>query len=383
MKTKEKYYSLQRILEKNARYNVIFGERSNGKSYSVHEVIIENYFKTRKQGAIIRRWEEDFRGKRGQETFAGIANSFDGKKISQMTKGEWTGIKYYSSKWFLTKTIRNQRGEDKLIVDDTPFCYAFALTGIEHDKSSSYNNVTTILFDEFITRQTYLPDEFIAFQNCLSTIIRDRDDVIIFMLGNTVNKYCPYFAEMGLSNVPNMKQGDIDVYQYGDTDMTVAVEYTQSSEKRGHKKKSDDLYFAFDNPKLKMIKEGAWEIAIYPHLPFKYKRTDVKMVYFISFNNVVLQCEIIKLPETEEHKKCMFTYIHLKTTTLTFSNKDIVFQEGYSPYNLIRRRITKPQDARGKFIWSFFVRDNVYYQNNEIGEVVRNYIEWSKTDKIT
>lgn len=383
MKTKEKYYSLQRILEKKARYNVIFGERSNGKSYSVHEVIIENYYATGKQGAIIRRWEEDFRGKRGQETFAGIANSFDGKKISQMTKGEWTGIKYYSSKWFLTKTIRNQKGEDKIIVDDKPFCYAFALTGIEHDKSSSYNNVTTVLFDEFITRQTYLPDEFIAFQNCLSTIIRDRDDVTIFMLGNTVNKYCPYFAEMGLSNVPNMKQGDIDVYQYGDTNMTVAVEYTQSSEKRGHKKKSDDLYFAFDNPKLKMIKEGAWEIAIYPHLPFKYKRTDVKMVYFISFNNVVLQCEIIKLPETEEHKKCMFTYIHLKTTTLTFSNKDIVFQEGYSPYNLIRRRITKPQDIRGRFIWSFFVRDNVYYQNNEIGEVVRNYIEWSKTDKIT
>ena len=29
------YYSLQKILKKNAVYNVIFGERSNGKTYSV------------------------------------------------------------------------------------------------------------------------------------------------------------------------------------------------------------------------------------------------------------------------------------------------------------------------------------------------------------
>ena len=31
----QKYYSLDRILSKNACYNIIFGERSNGKTYSV------------------------------------------------------------------------------------------------------------------------------------------------------------------------------------------------------------------------------------------------------------------------------------------------------------------------------------------------------------
>ena len=37
------------------------------------------------------------------------------------------------------------------------------------------------------------------FMNVLSTIIRDRENIKIFMLGNTVNKYCPYFDEMGLT----------------------------------------------------------------------------------------------------------------------------------------------------------------------------------------
>ena len=62
-------------------------------------------------------------------------------------------------------------------------------------------NNPNILFDEFITRSMYLPDEFVIFTNVLSTIIRDRNNVKIFMCGNTVNKYCPYYKEMGLNNV--------------------------------------------------------------------------------------------------------------------------------------------------------------------------------------
>ena len=59
----------------------------------------------------------------------------------------------------------------------------------------------TILFDEFITKGMYLTDEFMAFMNTLSTIIRQRDNVKIFMCGNTVNKFNPYFEEMGLNDM--------------------------------------------------------------------------------------------------------------------------------------------------------------------------------------
>ena len=63
------------------------------------------------------------------------------------------------------------------------------------------------------------------FANVLSTIIRHRNDVKIFMLANTVNKYCPYFKEMGLKHITEMKQGSIDIYTYGSSDLRVAVEY--------------------------------------------------------------------------------------------------------------------------------------------------------------
>ena len=52
---KKTYYSLRRILEYNATYNIIIGKRSNGKTYAALYEILENYIKTegREQGAII------------------------------------------------------------------------------------------------------------------------------------------------------------------------------------------------------------------------------------------------------------------------------------------------------------------------------------------
>ncbi|MGC5276152.1 hypothetical protein ACPXAM_23725, partial [Escherichia coli] len=88
-----------------------------------------------------------------------------------------------------------------------------------------------------------------------------------YMLGNTVNKYCPYFAEMGLEHIPKMTQGTIDVYAYGNSDLTVAVEYCKSPDSKV--KEASHKYFAFNNPKLEMITGGAWELNIYPHLPYK------------------------------------------------------------------------------------------------------------------
>jgi Podovirus DNA encapsidation protein (Gp16). len=40
---KKKFYNLGRILSYKADYNVIFGKRSNGKTFSVKEVILFGY----------------------------------------------------------------------------------------------------------------------------------------------------------------------------------------------------------------------------------------------------------------------------------------------------------------------------------------------------
>lgn len=380
MSNKNKHFTLNNILKKYADYNLIIGERSNGKTFSVkhlglfgfHEdgIDINGYLDDESQLGIIRRWEEDFKGKNGQTLFDDIIyNDELGNILEKKSKGKRNSIFYYSSRWYLQKIDEDGNVEKR---DEKPFAYAFALTSDEHYKSTSYPNIKTILFDEFLSRKFYLPDEFINFTSILSTIIRLRDDVRIFMCGNTINKYCPYFNEMGLRNVKTQKKGSIDLYTYGESGLSVAVEYSDFP----GKKKQSNKYFAFDNPKLKMITNGTWEIDIYPHLPMKYYDSDIKYMYFILFDGEMLQCEIIK------KNKTMFTYIHRKTTPIKEDNRYLVYQQGYDARKNYSRKISKPVDNIQKKIYSFYVKEKVFFQDNEVGELVNNYLNWCKTENL-
>ena len=355
-----KYWSIKPILEKNCRYNIVIGERSNGKTFATLKYGLDNWIKKGEQFAIIRRWADDFKGKRGATMFDALVNNH---VVTELTNGEYNGIYYYSGRWYLTKIDE----DGKSIKQDTPFAYAFAISSQEHDKSTSYPNVKTIIFDEFITRGMYLPDEFVLFMNVLSTIIRERDDVKIFMLGNTINQYSIYFNEMGIYKIKDMKAGTIDVYSYGTSNLKVAIEYCGTSKTQ---KKKSDVYFAFNNPKLNMITQGGWEIDVYPHLPIKYVKKNILFTYFILFDGYKLQCEIVNV------ENCLFTYIHKKTTPLKDEDNDLIFTTDYSAKPNYRRKISKPIDNAGKKIYEFFLKEKVFYQDNQIGEIVRNYLNW-------
>lgn len=366
MAKKFKYYSLDKILSANAEYNIIYGERSNGKTTAVLKYALEHFINTNfnKQLSVIRRWEEDFKGNNGKVLFNGVVSL---GWVDEYTDGVYNNIIYKNRAWYLAKT---ENGETDYVLEK-PFAIGFAISSEEHYKSTSYPDIDNILFDEFITRSYYLPDEFVKFQNLLSTIIRLRDNVKIFMCGNTINRYCPYFNEMGLTNIKNQSIGSIDVYTYGESGLKVAVEYADGDKKQ----KKSNKYFAFNNPKLQMITSGGWEIDIYPHLPHKYKPKDIKLVYFIDFDGDVLQCEIIRSNEF----KTLFTFIHRKTTPINATAKNIVFSTETKCGNNYRRNIIKPYDSIGKLIYEFYQQDNVYYQSNEIGEIVNNYIKWCES----
>lgn len=361
-----KFYSLNDILSKHCDYNVIFGERSNGKTYATLEYGLRNFVKTGEQMAYIRRWREDLRGKRAESLFANHVNN---GLIEKLTEGKFNEVFYLSGKWFLSYFDAES---GKRVPDVTPFCYGFCLSEQEHEKSSSYPNVTTIVFDEFLTRRYYLPDEFMLFMNLLSTIIRQRDNVKVFMLGNTVNKYCPYFSEMGLKQVPVMEQGTIDIYRFGEGGATVAVEYTANAVKH----KASNKYFCFDNQNLQMITGGKWELAVYPHLPCKYKPQDVLFVYYIVFGDVILQANIVQVDDRN------FTYIHAKTTPIKDPDNSLIYSLDMNGKPNYKRRLISTSSDIERSIARYYATDSVFYQSNEIGEIVRNYIMVSSKNNI-
>lgn len=358
------YYSLDDILSRKAQYNVIIGERSNGKTYAVLKHGLENYVKTGKQLAIVRRYVEDIRGKRGSQFFEALNSN---NVVSDLTKGRYTFVKHVNRKFYLAYYDEDL---NKDILDNRPCAFSFALNEMEHDKSTSYPDVTTIMFDEFLTRDRYLRDEFTVFMNVVSTIVRLRDDVTIFMLANTVNKYSPYFEEMGLRHINQMKQGTIDLYKYGKSKLKVAVEYCVSL----NKSKPSNIYFAFDNPKLQMITGGVWEMSLYPHCPVKYRPDQVILMYFIKFDGNILQCEIVDTG-TEN-----FTFIHRKTTPIYDEDNDIIYSMEYDPRPNHVRRLSRPATKWQRKIAEYYATEKVFYQDNEVGEIVRNFVIQTSAD---
>ena len=366
---KEKFYTLKNILEFDADYNMIYGERSNGKTTAVLRHGLEDYVKSGyvNQLGIIRRWEEDFKGKNGKQVFEGIVNL---GWVEELTNGEYNSIYYYSQRWFLCEY--DEKG-DRTKLQENPFALGFAITSEEHYKSTAYPNVKTILFDEFITRNYYLPDEFVKYQNLLSTIIRLRTDVKIFMCGNTINKFCPYFNEMGLTGIKKQKRGTIDIYTYGESELRVAVEYSDFPSK----KKASNKYFAFNNPKLEMITHGGWEIDIYPHLPHKYAPKDVLYKFYVVFDGEVLQGNIIGVGDVT------FLFFHRKTTPIQEDNTNLVYQFKVDYRRNYRINILKPYTKVDKYIADLLNRKKAFYQDNEVGEIINNYLKECRVSALT
>ncbi len=362
-----KFYDLGDILKIDAQYNVIFGQRSNGKTYAVLKYILKQYHDHGKQGALCRRYLEDIRKNKLETIFSAIVKNHEITRMFK-DKGGWTGIKYTNRKFYLMKTEKGKE-DDKEVIDQNPFMYVFAVSMEENYKENSYPDITTIFFDEFLSRTGYLNDEFVLFMNLVSTIKRLRTDVKIFLVGNTINPYCPYFAEMGLKHAYKIPIGKIEVYTYGESSLKVAVQRAENVVKIDSKKDIDP-YFAFDNPSLKMVTHGDWELSLYPHCPFKYLPKEIIFTYFIIFDDFIYQCEVI------HHGKDWITFVHRKTSPIKNDDTDLVFQKEVSYRNNYRTRLTRPVDMLGKNILSFFRNEKVFYQDNEVGEAIRNYLMW-------
>ena len=356
---------------------MIIGEKSNGKTYACKEYIIKNYFETGGKGAYIRRTDEDFKRGRGDRIFVDMVKNKDGiSLVEKYSGGKFNYIKFSVNGWYFgNKYITiDKKGEyvEKIDLQKEPFCYAFSVNNAEHTNGQSFLDVTTIFFDEFATKGRYLSDEFEMYNILLSNIIRNRDNVKIFMCANTVDKHCLYFREMGLYNILKMEQGKIDVYNFNTGDgrvLSVAVEYCDTSLKQS---KKSDLYFAFDNPTLKMIKKGDWDLNIYPHLKGRFNFDNVYFQFLVKFHDNFLLGNIYNYNDD-------VVLFFQPTSHPIITDETIVFRDD----DLIRkndRRFLR-NGGNGKIyriIENCLKYDKVFFANNETGDILRKFLQTVK-----
>lgn len=392
-----KYYELDNILAKNAHYNFVIGERSNGKTTAVLRHIVKDYYETGRRGAIIRQMEEDIKGHKGASLFAGMISA---GMIDELTDGEFQGVKFHNRAYYLGR--QNEMGE--WIYEKEPFAHIFAVSQAIHYKSNSYPNVGTIMFDEFMRQDhVYLVDEVVQFLNLVSTIVREKNDAIIFLIANTVSWNSPYFKKFGLKNVSQMKPGTIATVEYKrkrptgkELVMTVAIEYCENTASYGGK--ASDVYFLIDDERVNMITDGSFAIPSYPPCPHHFTAENVKLTCWVISDETILRCRLLKVDRE------VFFFVDTidrfmrqpgetvgsmqpdweRFNILLDKRRDLVYSMEFSSDPSHYTNPAMPYaDRRTRWFPDALRANRVFFESNEAGEELMYYLTQAQKHSIT
>ena len=368
-----KFFDVRTVIEKasDAQIYMFIGERSNGKTYSALSYALDNYVKDGGRFAYVRRLSESIKQKYMRELFNG--NIASGDLNAHFKQLGFDGITFYSGCFF--PSVRNEKGKPERIPE--PCGYTFSINTWETSKGASFPDVTTIIFDEFLTRQYYLPNEPALFENLVSSIVRQRDNVKIIMLANTVSWTAPYFTEWGLNHVREMEQGTYDEYKTGDGRRKIIVCYTEHVGA-----KASDVFFNYDNPRSRMITSGVWETAMYPKIPDNLEGWERgEPCYMQSIDGWSAKLFPAQTPDGME---VLLIYdngreiMHTEPPYIDNRYKDrIVYTDFFYPCANCRMALTKHNDDYSKFIAKCLKQGRVFYANNTVGENIRNYLKFS------
>lgn len=286
----KRYYELQHLLDCKCFWMLLYGMRSNGKSYAVKKKIIEDAL----QGitfVYLRRWGDDIKG-------PGVEAYFDDMPFNELTDGQYVGIKAYQG-YLYFYTIGE---DDKPVRVGGAIGRYCALNLYERYKSQVFKNCGNIVYEEFLTDKVYLNNEPKLLMQFVSTVARDRD-INVFMIGNTISRVCPYFDEWGLAKgIHNQKPGTINIYHLkGENGVVdIAVENCEAVTT------SSKMFFGHAS---KQIIRGEWDVDDVPKLLKPYE------FYSLLYEMTVLAGEfkyIMQLMSDDENGG-LFVYVYPNT----------------------------------------------------------------------
>lgn len=255
--TTKDFYNLKPLLDKNPDIAVIWGQRSNGKTYSVLKYALENFKKNKRTFVYVRRWAEDITVKNMDK----LMSPLPVKDIFGKTKA----IKFFRGAFMLYD-------EDDSDIEPITLGWAICLNQVAHTKSQTFQDAQVVILDEFLQLKSerVLKEEFDAWEQTLSTVLRTTQDAKIFIVGNSIGKYSPYFSPYGI-DPNNIEQGELKEImlenEFGQPTKVVA-EWCKYNPKIGQR---TSKYVRGS----RMATHGEWEIQDVANIP----HTDNELAY--------------------------------------------------------------------------------------------------------
>ena len=353
------HYNMDNIDKIGARINLIYGERSNGKSYQVkHKKAVEKYLKTGKRFILLRRLREEISSEKIEQYFQDV-------DVVKLTKGKYNCITMYRKNLFLS-VYDNETGKTKR---HEKIGYVVALSTEQNYAGASYLDVEDIIFEEFMSRSIYLPNESNKLMNFYATVDRKRLTTRLWLVGNTISRVCPYINDWGLhSIISSQKQGTIKVKEIpdvieGNPPIKIAIEYCMSTGQTS----------GTIGTNAKMINTGAWETAPQPHLPKSYKEYKCLYRFGFQYQNFRFLCELIV--DKEENDNFIWfiypKYSEFKDKTIIFS--DVIKVSRYWQRDIYNISI---KNDKLKNLFQTFKENRIFYSTDMCGTDFKQVIDF-------
>lgn len=360
---KDVHYNLDNIDKENALFNLIYGERSNGKSYQVkHKKAVVKYLKTHRRFILMRRWREEISSEKIEQYFADV-------DVTGLTNGQYNCIIMYKKQLYLAsydfdkcKTVRGEK-----------IGYVVALNTEQNYAGASYLDVDDIIFEEFMARGAYLGGEPDKLINFWSTVDRKRYTTRLWMVGNTISRVCPYINEWGLHKlISNQKQGTIETVELptgtedekgNELTVKLAIEHCKSSGKSS---------LAIGKHR-DMINKGSWQSDPQPHLPKSLKEYVSKFSFIFMYQDFKFACSY--LMDKDDGLYVWF----IKPYNGEIKDDSIVFSDQVKPSPYWQRNIYDTDFPNPKLndIFKTFRESNIFYASDLCGTDFKQVIDFS------
>ncbi len=341
------HYNGNDVYAVHAEWNGCIGQRSNGKSFWWLWVFTMEFFEFGYHIGYVRRQKEE-------TTNTSIEDYFKDTMYLKLLKEHYGFDGVISKEKKLYFVAYDEDG--KIIKEQTTlFGKAFSLSTARNFKSLHFDLINNIMYEEFITDGLYLPNEWKKWNNLISTIYRDRKGRVV-LIGNTIERNCPYFREMGV-NILKLKQGTTTRYKSNDIDFI--VEYT------GETKQINKMFIG---QTARQIVKGEWDTNTYPHLFCDLDKQEKLMKFYYCYNEFCFKCELF----IYDDRKFLFIRPYDKEN-LEFNFYDDIFEKGF---HLERNYYNNAKKKRYSKIWDLFVDNKVVYSDNLCGTEFNNCLKY-------
>ena len=364
MENENKYYSPVPIIEYAEKIQCpcigIAGGKGNGKTYGIILYYLKQRMETGRPLRYLRRYRESIAPKALQSLCRPHKQT-----LINLSGGKFNDFQYFQNRFWLIRRDDSGKIVEK---DRQPFIIASALNTVEANTGADEGECSAVFYDEFLSREKELSDEFYNLMIFHNNCTRNRTGYYcpLILVGNTVTRDSSLITNFGV-NMYDLKKGEITVVKNSKKEPVIVFEYC--AEVQIMQESADTYYKRFENDRIKMIYKGDWTTGNYPYLSLQEReRSRVPMQI-----KIILRDKIALLFEYHIINDRMYGYVRKYDddkiqTVATLINKQQVFKQA-RVFNFL------PSGGIFRLFAKLVYTKNVYFENFQIGEYFRDFLK--------